>query len=237
MRQNGLEYQAVRFACIFWLLTAAAQAQVQVHVDAAQKAQAAGDFRTAETEYVEALKGREDWELFQRLGLVRHLQNKYAQAITALEQAVHLNPDAWGAQLFLGIDCYRTNQFARGLDALRRSARIQPNQPEVQFWLGVTYIALDRYLDGLQILDELSQAQKPQLEALRILAQSSSDYSIQLHNRITKEAPESAWAHRVHGMALEDAGFCDQAVVEYRRALELKPDMAGIRDSITRCEK
>jgi tetratricopeptide (TPR) repeat protein len=219
------------------LLALPAQAQVQVHIDAARKAEAAADFRAAEKEYVEALKEREDGELFQRLGLVRHLQNKYAEAIEALEHAVRINPDAWGAQLFLGIDYYRTNQFGRGLEALRRAARVEPNQPEVQFWIGVTYIALKRYLDGLQILAELSQTQPKHLEALRILAQACSDYSVELHNVLTAEHPESAWAHRVHGQALENDGFCDAAIVEYRKARELKPDMEGILDAIARCEK
>ena len=225
------------FHWMLLLLAIPAQAQVQAHIDSARKAEAAGDFRTAEKEYVEALKGREDWELFQRLGLVRHLQNKYPEAIDALEHSVRINPDAWGAQLFLGIDYYRTNQFARALEALSHSARIEPNQPEVQFWIGVTDIALKRYLDGLQILAEVSQRQPDNLEAVRIMAQASSDYSVQLHNLVTAEHPESAWAHRVHGQALENDGSCDAALVEYRKARELKPNMEGIREAIARCEK
>lgn len=206
-------------------------------MEAAKKAEAASDFRAAESEYEKALATRPDAEIYQRLGLVRHLQNKFSSAIPAFENAIRLKPDLWGAYLFMGIDCYRTNQFPRALTALERARELQPDQPEVQFWLGTTHIALKRFLEGQEILEALSRKQPENLEALRILAQSYSDYAVALHNRVAAEHPESAWAFRIHGQALENEGFCEAALTEYRKAQALKPEMRGIREAIARCEK
>ena len=164
------------------LLAAAVQPGFDAHIAAAKKAEAVGDFQTSEKEYEKALAIRPDAELFQRLGLVRHLQNKFSRAIPAFDKAVHLKPDLWGAYLFLGIDYYRTNQFSQSLGALAKADKLQPEQPEVRFWLGATHIALKHYLEGQQILEELCRKQPENLEALRILAQSYSDYAVALHN-------------------------------------------------------
>jgi len=184
-----------------------------------------------------ALALRPDAELFQRLGLVRHLQNKFSLAIPAFEKAVRLKPDLWGAYLFSGIDYYRTNQFPQALAALAKAGKLQPEQPEIRFWLGATHIALKHYLEGQEILEELSRRQPENLEVLRILAQSYSDYAVSLHNKVAAEHPDSAWALRVHGQALESEGFCEAALVEYRKAQSLRPDMKGIQEAITRCTK
>jgi len=218
-------------------LAAAVQPGFNAHVAAAKKAESTGDFHTSEKEYEKALAIRPDAELFQRLGLVRHLQNKFSLAIPAFEKAVRLKPDLWGAYLFLGIDYYRTNQFPQALTALAKAGKLQPDQPEVRFWLGATHIALKNYLKGQQILEELSRRQPENLEVLRILAQSYSDYAVALHNKLAAEHPDSAWAFLVHGQALEGEGFCDAALVEYRKAQRLQPDMRGIQEAITRCLK
>jgi tetratricopeptide (TPR) repeat protein len=218
------------------LLLAALQPGFDQYLASAKKAEAAGDFHAAEKEYEKALAMRADGEIFQRLGLVRHMQNEFARAIPAFEKAIRLRPDLWGAYLFFGIDCYRTNQFPKALTALTRAAKLQPAEPEVQFWLGTTHIALKHYLDGQEILEELSKRQPENLEALRILAQSYSDYAVALHNRVAAEHPESAWAFRIHGQALESEGFCEAALAEYRKAQALKPDMEGLRESIERCQ-
>jgi len=82
------------------------QAVFEAHLEAARKAEAAQDFATAEKHYEQLVKLGAGPELWQRLGLVRHLQNNFAAAIRAFEKAVELNPNAWGSHLFLGIDCY-----------------------------------------------------------------------------------------------------------------------------------
>jgi protein O-GlcNAc transferase len=216
-------------------LLLAALAGFDQYVASAKKAEAAGDFHAAEKQYEKALAIREDGETFQRLGLVRHLQNQFGRAIPAFEKAIRLKPDLWGAYLFLGIDCYRTNRFPKALTVLTHAAKLRPAEPQVQFWLGATHIALKHYLEGQGILEELSKRQPENLEILRILAQSYSDYAVALHNRVATEHPESAWAFRIHGQALESEGFYDAALVEYRKALALKPDMQGVHEDIARC--
>jgi len=227
----------LKLALILAFLAVAVQPGFDAHVAAAKKAESAGDFQTSEKEYEKALAIRPDAELFQRLGLVRHLQNKFSLAVPAFQKAVRLKPDLWGAYLFLGIDYYRTNQFPQALTALAKAGKLQPDQPEIRFWLGTTHIALRNYLEGQQILEELSRRQPENLAVLRILAQSYSDYAVVLHNKLAAEHPDSAWAFRVHGQALENEGFCDAALVEYRKAQHLQPDMRGIQEAITRCMK
>jgi tetratricopeptide (TPR) repeat protein len=218
------------------LLLAALQPGFDQYLASAKKAEAAGDFRGAEKDYEKALAIRADGEIFQRLGLVRHLQNEFGRAIPAFEKAIRLKPELWGAYLFLGIDCYRTNRFPKALTVLTHAAKLRPAEPEVQFWLGATHIALKHYLAGEEILEELSKRQPENLEVLRILAQSYSDYAVALHNRVATQHPESAWAFRIHGQALENEGFCEAALVEYRKALALKPDMQGVQKAIARCQ-
>ncbi len=219
------------------MLLSALQSGFDQHLAAAKSAEAIRDFRTAEMEYENALAIRPDGEIYQRLGLVRHLQNEFNRAIPAFEKAIRLKSHLWGAYLFLGIDCYRTNQFAKALTALKGAAKLQPAEPEVQFWLGATHIALKQFLEGEEILEVLSKRQPENIEVLRILAQSYSDYAVALHNRVAAEHPDSAWAFRVHGQALENEGFCEAAAVEYHRAQALKPDMEGLQEAIARCQQ
>src|SRR5204862_6537885 len=128
-----------------------------VHLAAASKAERSGDLASAEREYEKALSARPDAAVYERLGLVRHLQNKFTAAIPAFTQSLKLQPDRWASRLFLGIDLYRTNDFVRALAELQRAAKLQPNNFEVQFWLGATHLALKHFMPGLEILERLLQ--------------------------------------------------------------------------------
>src|SRR5206468_10825353 len=117
-----------------------------------REAAAAGDVAGAEKAYERSLDLREDGRVWERLGLVRDLQNTFAQAIPAFEKSIRLRPGAWASHLFLGIDYYRTNQFDRALPSLVRALELKPVEPAARSWLGVTYLALKRYLEVLEIL-------------------------------------------------------------------------------------
>jgi tetratricopeptide (TPR) repeat protein len=219
------------------MLAAQPQATFDQHLDAARKAEAAGDYAGAERGYQSALATRKDAEILQRLGLVRHLQNKFSEAIPAFEESIRLRPDSWGALLFLGIDYYRTNQFSKALPPLTEALRLQPKQPEIRFWIGATHLASNRRLEGLEELEELSREQPRNLEALRMLAQAYSDFAVSLHNEVVEKHADSAWAHQIHGQALENEGAFDAALKEYRAALKLNPELDAAVEAIARIER
>lgn len=211
-----------------------AQEAATDHLSAAKRAEAAGDFSVAEREYGQALALRPDAEIFQRLGLVRHLQNKYADAIPAFQEALRLKPALWGAHLFIGIDYYRTNQFEKALQSLKSAERLKPAEPEIQFWLGATQLALKQFLAGAETLERLLQKQPANAEALRLLAQNYGNYGTALLNGVAERFPETAAGYQVHGLALEAEGAYAAAIVEWQTALAIEPRRRGLHESIGR---
>jgi tetratricopeptide (TPR) repeat protein len=210
------------------------QRSPEAYLRAAREAEAAGDFAGAEKAYERSLGLQENGQVWERLGLVRHLQNKFAQAIPAFEKSIRLRPGGWSSHLFLGIAYYRTNQFSRALPSLVRALELKPGEPEARYWLGVTYLALKRYLEGLEILEQLSTEQTENTEINRLLAQTYSDYGVALLNRVAERHPRSAAAYHVHGLALENEGGLEAALREYETALSLEPRRAGVHQAIGR---
>jgi len=175
---------------LFVVLAASLAGQLpEAHLTAARTAELAGDFASAEREYQQALALRPDAAIYQRLGLVRHLQNKFQEAIPAFEQSLKLQPNQWSARLFLGIDLYKTNQFERALGQLKQADKLRQNEPEIRFWLGLSHLARKEYLTGLAMLETLSSDQPKNLELLRILAEHYAVFSTTLVNNVAEKYP------------------------------------------------
>jgi tetratricopeptide (TPR) repeat protein len=220
---------------LLWLSVAMGRQQSpEAHLLDAREAEAARDFAGAERAYERSLALRDDGQVWERLGLVRHLQNKFAQAIPAFEKSIRLRPAAWTSHLFLGLAYYRTNQFNRALPALMRALELKPGEPEARYWLGVTHLALKSYLEGLEILEQLATEQPENTELNRLLAQTYSDNGVALLNRVAERYPQSAAAYHVHGLALETEGSLEAAVREYETARSLQPGRAGVHQAIGR---
>ena len=201
---------------------------------AARKAEVAGNFAAAEREYERAVGLQADAATLQRLGLVRHLQNKYETAIRAFEQSLKLDPNQWSAHLFLGIDEYRTNRFGAALPELKRALELRPEDPEARFWLGVTELALKDYFPGLAILEKLSREQPKNVEILRILAENYAVFGMSLLNGVAEKYPDTPAGLQVHAQALEFEGANEQALRVYREIDRQAPGRPGIAEAIAR---
>jgi tetratricopeptide (TPR) repeat protein len=206
------------------------------HLAAARKAELSGDLASAEREYEKALALRPDAANFQRLGLVRHLQNKFEQAIPAFEKSLKLQPDQWVCRLFLGIDFYRTNQFERARSELKQAEKLRPGEPEIRLWLGMTYLARKEYLPGLAMLEKLLQEQPKNLEILRLLAENYAAFGTSLQNNVAEHFPDTPAGNQVHAQALEYEGANEAALEVYRRLEKMEPDRPGVKDAIRRLE-
>lgn len=198
---------------------------------AARAAEQAGDLATAERAYEAALKIRPSAETWHRLGLVRHLQNKFEAASLAFREAIRLDPSLWTAHLFLGIGEYRTNRFAAAIASLERADKLappkDPGRDEIDYWLGAGLIAAGQPLRGLAMVERLLQREPRHAGALELAARSYANVSTALWNGIAEAHFESAAGLEVHGQALEGEGKKNAAIEAYKQSNAKNPDRPG----------
>jgi tetratricopeptide (TPR) repeat protein len=189
------------------------------------------DLPSTERTLLETVKIQPTAAAWERLGLVRHLQNKYAEAIPAFREAVRLDPKLWTSQLFLGIGLYRTNRFADALAALEIADRLAPKvhngRDELDYWLGAAYIATGHPLRGLQRLESILQRDARNVQALELAVRTYADASAAAWNEVAEKHFESAAGWEIHGHALESDGDRAGALEAFRRSTELNPKRAG----------
>jgi tetratricopeptide (TPR) repeat protein len=197
----------------------------------ARQAELAGDFPSAEKAYEEELKSRPSPDMWQRLGLIRHLQSKFDAAIPAFREALRLNPSLWTSRLFLGMCLYRLNNFPDARLELERAEReVPPNDPgrdEIDYWLGATLIALKQPLAGLTALERLLARRDSRLDALELAVKAYADLGSNLWNGVAERSFESAAGYEVHGHALEAEGNVEGALEAYRHSKTLNPGRIG----------
>lgn len=204
----------------------------------ARHAELAGDLPAAERAYEAELKAQPSAETWQRLGLVRHLQNKFDAAISAFREATRLNASLWTSHLFLGIGLYRTNQFQGALESLRRAERLAPQddagRDELDYWLGATRIALKQPLAGLRSLERLLARNPSHREALELASRTYADTASGLWNDVAERNFETAAGWEVHGQALESENNLTGAMEAYERSRTLNPKRPGPRLAMSR---
>lgn len=213
------------------LILCSVLARSEPQLSTARQAELAGDLAAAEKAYERELNSRPAAETWQRLGLVRHLQNKFDSAIPAFREAAQLDPSLWTAHLFLGICLYRTNQFAGALAALEKADRLAPKQnagrDELDYWLGATRIAAKRPLKGLQGLERLLARNPRHAEALELAVRTYADLSSGAWNGVAEAHFETAPGYEVHGHALESEGNREGALEAFRKSKALNANRAG----------
>jgi tetratricopeptide (TPR) repeat protein len=219
---------------LFAVLLCAGLLGAQEDLDAARKAEQSGDLPRAEAIYEKILAGHPSAEIYQRLGLVRHLQNKFPEAGKAFDKALSLNPGLWTSHLFLGIDEYRMNRFAEALGHLTSVERLHPGPTETSFWLGATHLALHEYWEGFEYLETVLEKDPNNADALRLLAESYADRGTQILNQVAEKYPASAAGLEVQGRAFEFEGSYEAALQCYREAAAKDPKRPGIREAIAR---
>ena len=218
-----------RLAIVFLLSSLLARGEPQLST--ARQAELAGDLPAAEKAYEAEVKVRPTAATWQRLGLVRHLQNEFEAAVPAFREAVRLDSTLWTSHLFLGICLYRTNQFAPALAAVEEADRIaprdQPGRDEVDYWLGATRIAIRRQLAGLQSLERLLARNPNHVEGLELATRTYADFSSGLWNDVAERHFETAAGYEVHGRALESEGNIQDAIDAFNTAKAMSPKRAG----------
>ena len=199
----------------------------------AKQAECARDFSRAAECYVNYLKANpQNAEVYQRLGLVYYLSNRFEDAVPALQRALKLAPKQWGSALFLGICYYRLGQFTKALKPFREALRINAGLPEGYFWLGSTLLALGRKEEAIAHLQKVAKDSPVSLEADSLLVKAYRETAESYYRRIEKVDADS---YRVHQLQAESFAWKDrnlEAIEEYRKALAREPRLEGIHRTI-----
>lgn len=205
------------------------EVRVTAHLEQAKRAESAQDYLAAAVQYKAILELRPEWALIhQSLGVTLHLAKQYSQAIQHLKQAVQLDDQLWGAYLFLGMDYYQTHEFEAAVPALEKSLALNPEMAETRHWLGLSHSALRNYEAAIPHLLRVTAERDGDAEALFHLVRAYDSRAAQLFQWIGDQDPESPFVHLLQAERFASEGDLSRARAEYRRAIDPRPDLAGI---------
>lgn len=194
----------------------------------AKEAEAAKEFGRAAEFYVAYLKTHPDQaQIYQRLGLVHYLANRFSDAAPALRRALELDQRLWGSALFLGICLYRTGQFQEALAPLRQALKMKPDLPEGLFWLGSTLFVLGQIDEAVSHLEKVSGQSPVSMEADSLLVQAYRKDAEIYYQLIEDMDPDSYRAHQLQAESLAWKDRHVEAIAEYRKALDRNPKLEG----------
>jgi len=199
----------------------------------AKAAEQARDFGRAVESYMSYLSEHPDRaDVWQRLGLAYYLDNRLDKAVPALERASQLDASLWAAELFLGISESRMGQFASAQVPLERAVAAKPDVPEGHFWLGSNLMALGRHEEATAELEKVAPGSSVAMDADYQLARGYRRVAEDYYKRIEKSDTNSYRAHQLAAEAFVWHGEYQNAILEYRKALELKPGLEGAHSGI-----
>jgi tetratricopeptide (TPR) repeat protein len=199
----------------------------------AKAAEQARDFDRAADSYASFLKEHPDRaDVWQRLGLAYYLGNRLDQAVPALERASQLDATLWAAELFLGISESRMGQFVGAQVALERALAIKPDIPEGHLWLGTTLMALGKHEEATAELEKVPSDSTVAMDADYQLAGGYRRVAEDYYERIQKSDANSYRTHELAAEAFVWSGKYQNAILEYRKTLQLNPGLEGAHRGI-----
>jgi len=207
------------------------QQEIQTHVQRAQEALRVNDPETAVREYRAVLQlDPKNIDARANLGVIAFLQGQYADAGQDFRQVVKLQPTLWKVQALLGMCEKRLGHLDSARTWLEKSF---PHLEELKLktQAGLELAELDYQVGELgksaEVVNTLQQIDPKNLDVLYSAYRTYSDLAASALNAIALLAPDSARMHLIIAEHLVNEGDRDGAIVQYRKVLELAPQLPG----------
>jgi len=169
-------------------------------------------------------------------------QKQYDEATEEAGQAIHLSPDEAFAHYMMGQVMYHRNRFDEAQQAAESAIALDPYDPD--YFALMAAIAMERY-QWQEALDAAEQGLDAEPDHVRCVnlramaltklgrgreAEQSMDVALQ-------NAPENAYSHANKGWTHLHQGRPKDAMVHFREALRLEPDLEFARAGIVEAMK
>ena len=206
--------------------------------NAAANAMRRGDFQSAIENYGKLVKESPRSAEFQfQLGAATYWAGHPQNAIQPLREALKLKPDLAEAQYFLGASLAETGNCQEAIPDLKRAV-LQVKDKDLLRRMGVDGVncsmGLDQQDSAIDFLRMLRHNFPKNPEVLYLSVHVFSDLSTRASQALLTADPGSYQVHELYAEALESQGKWDEAEAEYKKVLEMKPDLPGIHFLIGR---
>jgi tetratricopeptide (TPR) repeat protein len=207
------------------------QQEVQLHLQRAQEALRVNDPETAVREYRATLSlDPQNIDAQANLGVIAFMQGQYAEAAEDFRQALKLDPALWKVQALLGMCEKRLGHLASARLWLEKSFP-HLEEPKLKTQAGLELAELDYQVGELgksaEVINTLRQLDPKNLDVLYSAYRTYTDLAGSTLNAIALLAPDSARMHLIIAEHLINEGDRDGAIVQYKKVLELAPQLPG----------
>ena len=219
-------------ACTRLLAQTGARPEIERHYKRAQEALQSRQDAVAVREFREILRlDPKNASAHANLGVIAFTQKDYAQASQEFRTALKLQSPLWSATAFLGMSELRLRNGDEAKPLLEEAfPHVQDANLRTQ--VGLDLIALYYQTDdldrALDVVRALRRAKPDEPVALYLAYRTYSDLAAQQLARLAQVAPESAQMHLILAQALASQDDFLGAIVQYRKALEIDPQLPGI---------
>ncbi len=226
--------------CALCLLAAALPSGAQVskrsaialHYKQAEQALARGQAQVAEAEFT-AILGLDpgNAQAYANLGVIAFKANDYGKAQPLFEKALARDPALWDADALLGLSEIRQGHAASGVPLLENAFPHIKNT-EVKLDAGVAIITAHQTAgtlrEALPVVRDLETLLPDSPDVLYVAYRVYEELASEQVSRLVKVAPDSARTYQLYGEASMTQGDFSKAASQFRRAVELNPNLPGI---------
>lgn len=202
-------------------------AEIQIYLQRARNAITTQNLEGASHEYAEILKlDPRNVEAYTGLGVTLYGMGKPKEAVAALQSALQLDASQITAQVFLALSNAALGHCEEAIPILNKYF-VESTEPRLRRLEGLNLVTcyenrsdLDHARDTAQAMNR-SYPDDP--EVLFHLAEVYSSLLNTTVNELLNKHPESYRFHQIAGETLEAENNYQQAIKEYRKALEINP--------------
>jgi tetratricopeptide (TPR) repeat protein len=194
----------------------------------AKSAEAAGDIQDAIAKYEAILKlAPRLGAAYNNLGLLYFKQRDFEKAAHILQKGLAVDPEMASASALLGISLYQLGMYSEAKTPLEKALAANPNDSNAELFLARALIRLEDNTNAAGHLQSLARREPGNQEVWFLLGKVYMRLSEQSLAKMNAINPNSVLAHEMSGEIMASLKNYDGAVVEFKKAVELAPQLAG----------
>jgi tetratricopeptide (TPR) repeat protein len=194
----------------------------------AKAAQARDDIPAAIAKYESILKIAPRLDAaYNNLGALYLRQGEYPKAANILRKGLKLNPAMPSASALLGVSLFQMGEYAEARPNLETALNANPHDDNAELMLAKDLLKLDDLEPAAHHLQQLARRQPKNQEVFYLLGQIYIQLSERALTQLHAIDPDSVFAHQVSGDVMASMKNYDEAILEYKKAVEIAPHQPG----------